>query len=303
LKFCRKKVTKQTRIHTSERTQPHRMPNGVKKSQRTAHSAKLRAMEKQRQEDETRRKEEEAEKAILENTPYISPEKEKLMKQFANRVIADIKSNFTANVIAWEEAEKDEALKETRYATFVSRQFKTILPLIYSAVKEKKQSIAYPKSFLKKMARETVEDRTEFLLSIVDGEVGIRVWEVMLGDANLELHFNGDVGALYLTKNTTQPPIRSHLFGAQNIEKTEGDNLRYIIWRMAFYPPKIAKKNGQKWAIHIGCFGSMWIDVDYKDKQYRISVFNTDGKHPEGEKPTAVDYDKEFHPHFIIRHR
>ena len=72
---------------------------------------------------------------------------------------------------------------------------------------------------------------------------------------------------------------------------------------MAFYPPKIAKKDGQKWAIHIGCFGSMWIDVDYEGKEYRISVINTDGKYTEDEKPTQVDYDKEFHPHFIIRYR
>lgn len=284
------------------------MPNGVKKSQHTAHAAKLRAMKKQRQEDETRRKEEEAQKAILKNTPFISDERNKLMKQFANRVIADIKSNFTSKVIAWEEAPKLvdklddwEEVKEKRYATFVSRQFKTILPLIYSAVKEKKNGLTYPRSFLKKMARETVEDRTEFLLS--DCDDGVKIWEVILNQADLELHFNADVRALYLTKHTTPTPIRSHLFGAQNIDTTEGDALRNIIWRMAFYPPKIAKKDGQKWAIHVGCFGSMWIDVDYKDKQYRISVLNTDGKHPEGEKPTQVDYDKEFHPHFIIRHR
>lgn len=286
------------------------MPNGVKKSQRTAHAAKLRAMKKQRQEDETRRKEAEAEKAILKNTPFISPEREKLMKQFANRVIADIKSTYTSTVIAWEEAPKLvekwnnwEEVKQQRYATFVSRQFKTILPLIYKAAKEKKGGLSYPKSFLKKLARETVEDRTRFLLQDIRPEDGVKTWHVMLGDADLDLHFNGDVKALYLTKKETPTPIRASRFGAENIDKTEGDALRNIIWRMAFYPPKIAKKDGQKWAIHIGCFGSMWIDVDIKDKQYRISVINTDGKHPEGEKPTQVDYDKEFHPHFIIRHR
>lgn len=283
------------------------MPNGVKKSQHTAHAAKLRAMKKQRQEDETRRKEAEAQKAILQNTPFISPEREKLMKQFANRVIADIKSNFTSTVIAWEEAPKLvekldnwEEVKEQRYATFVSRQFKTILPLIYAAAKERKGGLSYPKSFLKKLARETVEDRTRFLLSEVKD--GVKVWEVLLGDADLDLHFNGDVKALYLTKKGTPTPIRAFRFGAENIDTTETNALRKIIWKMAFFAPKIAKKDGQKWAIHIGCFGSMWIDVDIKGKQYRISVLNTDGK-PNEEKPKQLDYDKEFHPHFIIRHR
>lgn len=230
------------------------------------------------------------------------------MKQFANRVIADIKSNLTSNVIAWEEAPKLvekldnwEEVKEKRYATFVSRQFKTILPLIYRAAKQNEGGKWKTRtSFLKKLAREKVEDRTEFLLE--DCGSG-KIWEVMLGDAGLELHFNADAGALYLQKTESPTPIRAHLFGAQNIDTTESDALRRIIWRMAFYPPKIAKKDGQKWAIHVGCFGSMWIDVDYKDKQYRISVLNTDGKHPEGEKPKQVGYDKQFHPHFIIRHR
>jgi len=303
------------------------MPNGVKKSQKTAHAARVRAEKKQREADRQASLKAEAEGQIYKNTPLISPEHHEVMMKFARRLAGEVRGWESLIAIATEDAPKlvGEELNQVsskRYATFVARNLKVICPILNQVVKAKKgvtlasHSFGGGKNFLKKLLKLPLENRIEAMEMGYGDNPNGSLWKALLGQAGLNLRFCGTQKKLYLCRETDalMPEGILEKFGTDDCDVAKiGKDVVDIIWKMVFDPPKIAKEEnegGAKWKIQVGCFGSMWIDVsidrDGELWDYRMSITNTvyDSEIDlRNTRPTICGYSKKFNPHFIIRPR
>ena len=291
------------------------MPNGVKKSQKTAHAARVRALKKQREEDEAARIAAEKEERLFRNTPIVSPEHHEVMMKFARRIAGEFRGWESLHSIATEDAPKlkKDTLYEVadkRYATFIARNWKVIAPVL------NRTKTGSPKIF-KGMGRMPLDDRISMLSAVCpdynDGNCPL--WKALIDEAGLNLRFCGNQHKLYLAYED-DPLLAEGImekFGTNNCDPVAvGQDIVEIIWRMVFDPPKIAKEDDEdtQWKIHVGCFGSMWIDIDIDRGggdiwEYRISITNTvyNKDRVKGARPPICGYSKKFNPHFIIRPR
>ena len=293
------------------------MPNGVKKSQKTAHAARVRAMKKQREADEAARIAAEKEEQIYRNTPIVSPEHHEVMMKFARRLAGEVRGWESLHSIATEDAPKlvwKGGLHEVaskRYATFIARNWKVICPVLNRANRANGK-------IYKGMGKMPLDDRISMLSAncreYKDG--GCPLWKALLDEADLNLRFCGNQHKLYLARED-DPLLADGImekFGTNNCDPVlVGKDVVMIIWKMVFDPPKIAKEEDggdALWKIHVGCFGSMWIDIDIDRGggdiwQYRISITNKvyNKNLVKGAAPAVCGYSKKFNPHFIIRPR
>lgn len=272
------------------------MPNGVKKSKKTAASCRKRAIKKQQEED--KKKQEEA----REEAVALFSDKTEGMTAYA-RKLSTLLKGFKTDIIGYrrlasehDTAEKrDEALKE-----IIIENKKILIPAIIRGLK-KNNEVKFAKTFKKFIATinwDSVEEQFE-------DELDLNLVETLspfMMKAGIKYEcYNDIIVASFKSCDEIIQDIAKILKGGLGFtdEMMKLGDAFDIAYEILLNPPTVwdeEKNNKEYGTIHCGCFGSIWIDYKIDEREYRIAVYNTRGDNLDGSKK----WDGKFNPKLVL---
>ena len=281
------------------------MPNGVKTSKKTAAACRKRAIKKQQEENKKKQEEEDCEgfaTFFINGEEHVLPDQTKCMNAYA-RKLSTLLKGFKSDIIGYrpcpgtcaDTAEKrDEALKE-----IIIENKKILIPAIIRGLK-KNNEVRFAKTFKKFIATinwDSVEEQFE-------DELDLNLVETLspfMMRAGIKYEcYNDIIVASFKRCDEIIKDISKILKGGvgftdEMMKLGDGFDIAYDI---LFNPPKVwdeEKNNKEYGAIHCGCFGSMWIDYNINEREYRIAVYNINDEGDGSKK-----WDGKFKPRLVI---
>lgn len=265
------------------------MPNGVKKSQRTATACRKRAIKKQQEED--KKKQLEAER-----------EEDNLLAGFARQTIgieayAGKLSTFfkglNADIIGYRKIDtiSTEVIRKTLHELVFENKDKIVPQVIRGLKKNGKHH--WVKTFKKLVScydytKDYNPKAPHIAMFLAEGNIVAESYDniVVIGYRSIQ-----DILA----------HIKSFVKAGMDFTEKALDDGFQIAQKIAYNPPKVwnEKTNNKDYeTIKCGCFGSMWIDYQIDGREYRLAVYNYD---KDAEDAAGMKkWDGTFNPKLIV---